>query len=280
MNAFHMPRAGASDRVALRLLISLLLPLVIGCASTRNAVPPNILLRVVDRGGTPLPGACARQLGGDLSTETGIDGIAFFTPVASTGPIIIEVRLSGHERGLLLLDRGASYPMLELPLDTLIKSLSGRSEASESEAHESTRLRGRLIDANGEPLPHAVIRLVGTELGAFARVPDGEFLVHGMTAGIHDVKFSMVGYQPQSMSIDFAEESPVSCLVLLRLVIWEVPCPICRFKGMRDLRNIHQSAGCDRSPLLRPAASDAVAMNSRSPVPNSIPHPGKTEPAR
>lgn len=59
------------------------------------------------------------------------------------------------------------------------------------------QLTGKIIDSlTGDPLPGAIIALVGTSIGAVTNL-NGEYQLNGIPEGLHNLKVSYIGYQPQ-----------------------------------------------------------------------------------
>jgi len=75
---------------------------------------------------------------------------------------------------------------------------------------QSSGLRGFVRDsASGETLPHATIRIIGTEKGAYSNV-NGFYFISDVPFGYQDVQVSAVGYEPLTKKIRFRREEPVS----------------------------------------------------------------------
>ncbi|HOD66163.1 MAG TPA: TonB-dependent receptor [candidate division Zixibacteria bacterium] len=67
---------------------------------------------------------------------------------------------------------------------------------SAAEAGVTGKVSGVVLDsATGEPIVGAIIRVVGTDMGALTDV-DGEYFIINLPGGSHDVSVSYMGYEP------------------------------------------------------------------------------------
>lgn len=64
-------------------------------------------------------------------------------------------------------------------------------------------ISGVINDDNGRPLPFASIRIVGTQIGTVSN-PEGEYQI-SLSYGIYRLKFSYVGYETQTRTVDLKQ---------------------------------------------------------------------------
>lgn len=73
-------------------------------------------------------------------------------------------------------------------------------------------LRGKLVDANGEPLPFASVYLRGTAIGTTTNM-DGVYAL-ALEPGEHEIVFQYVGYQSTRKTVQMGEEDQTLDVVL------------------------------------------------------------------
>lgn len=74
-------------------------------------------------------------------------------------------------------------------------------------------IRGTVTDENGEPLPGASVRVAGTTIGAGTNT-EGEFTLLLRETGTQTLLVSFTGYQPQEITVDAKETTPVEISML------------------------------------------------------------------
>ncbi len=234
----------ASRMEPIPLLLSLLLLWVAGCASTddipRPLLPggggplpkidvvrhprlivvspppvpfaePTVLLTVVDPRKRPLADACVCLVDSGGCGRTSREGAVLLAVPRDSAPIRITASLPGYGPGYVLLRRASGRLNATLPLDTIPPRVPSDAIAP----HPTSHLRGRIVDAAGEPIPRATIRIVDTRLGALS-TPNGEFQVRGIRAGDYEIEVAATGFRKERMRVRLAADTGATCLVQLR----------------------------------------------------------------
>lgn len=73
---------------------------------------------------------------------------------------------------------------------------------------ENVTLSGKVKDENGEPLPGAIVSLVGTPYGALTNL-DGSFKVTNVPKGKYQVRLAYVGYKEHILEVDLNNDSEI-----------------------------------------------------------------------
>ena len=76
-------------------------------------------------------------------------------------------------------------------------------------------LRGKVTDANGDPLPNASVQLAGTSKGTVAN-NQGEFVITGITAGSYKLQITAVGYQTETRDVVIRDNEEATISIQLQ----------------------------------------------------------------
>lgn len=78
-------------------------------------------------------------------------------------------------------------------------------------------LAGYVKDTSGNPIVGATIRLAGTRLGGFSKVPDGHFLIHGIPVGKYSVEVTAIGFAKALISGKIISDSTTQLSIVLTI---------------------------------------------------------------
>ncbi len=88
---------------------------------------------------------------------------------------------------------------IHLALVLLLSVLAGKLDAQTPDRVKGT-IRGQVVDETTlSPLPAVNIMIEGSNLGTAAD-EEGRFIIHNVAAGIHNLKFMMIGYETRSIN--------------------------------------------------------------------------------
>lgn len=73
-------------------------------------------------------------------------------------------------------------------------------EEAEPNGHYDGSIRGRVINAGGQPVPNASVQLVGASRGAVAN-QSGEFVITGVAAGTYRLQITAIGFEDEIRDI-------------------------------------------------------------------------------
>jgi hypothetical protein len=103
----------------------------------------------------------------------------------------------------------------------LAGSLVGLAAAAQLSAQNTGTLAGRVVTADGSPIPHAQIAVQGTSLATVASV-DGGFRLLGVPSWSQTLNVRMIGYKPRAMAFEVLAGDTVN----LRVVLNAIPLPL------------------------------------------------------
>ncbi len=96
-----------------------------------------------------------------------------------------------------------SYPLVSLMVAALVAFSAGRSTLSAQAGEQTGSIGGRVVDDQGAPLAGAQVAIPGTTMGTQTRA-NGEYVLPRVPAGTHSLQARLLGYRPESASVDVA----------------------------------------------------------------------------
>jgi outer membrane receptor protein involved in Fe transport len=85
----------------------------------------------------------------------------------------------------------------------LVAFSAGRSTLSAQAGEQTGSIGGRVVDDQGAPLAGAQVAIPGTTMGTQTRA-NGEYVLPRVPAGTHSLQARLLGYRPESASVDVA----------------------------------------------------------------------------
>ncbi len=129
-------------------------------------------------------------------------------------------------------------------------------------AQDSASLSGHVLDRDGKPIVGATIRIAGTKQGAYAKAPDGRYLIANIKAGAHDIEFSAVGYQKQTHNVQIRVHATTTLDV--RLATGGVQGKMVIVSGARA------PARPDRAATVRSTSADDLERSARTSLQGAV----------
>jgi Ca-activated chloride channel family protein len=157
--------------------------------------------RVVDEKGDPLPGVVVKVLGTTRGAVSDPDG-NYTIAGLPVGTYCIRVSYVGYEQQQADSIKVNGESVLEnfrlsasnVALNEVV--ITGPRLNVNSSSTPSAKIAGRVVDEKGDPLPGAVVKVLGTNRGAVTD-PDGRYTIIGVPIGTYSIEADLVGYISQ-----------------------------------------------------------------------------------